>query len=367
MLLDKVIEKVIGLLVFWLYLTEAHAQINPDIVFPDDNVPSATQTNLTLVPSGHITAKVLVSHSCNANATTASGIFYLGCRDDRLYSVTSNGRVLWTHNTSRDIDSMAFIGVDGTIYHGSDNGSLYAFSSSGKMLWRRYLGGRVFTSPIQGPDGTIFVGSQSNLHALSRNGVVKWRMGIEGSASSSPSVASDGTVIIGSFSRYLYAITQEKKLKWKAKLDGIPIQTAVLVPEGDIYVATKHSLLKIRNGKVKWRLKLKGTMKDRPLFFANGYLMTWTSNENLVLISSNGVIFKTVDFGVKEEGYLVRLPSGRICIGIRNGLVLVVDSKGTPLWKLKLPWGVEARPAGLASEHLVLPTSRGIIWAAPPL
>lgn len=57
----------------------------------------------------------------------SNDICYVGCHDNKLYAINSDGTLRWTYTTGGNVDSgMAFSPSQDTVYFGSDDGYLYA-------------------------------------------------------------------------------------------------------------------------------------------------------------------------------------------------------------------------------------------------
>lgn len=366
---------VLTLVVFSLFVQRdppARAAGDPDVHFPEETAAarSSMKAKLDKAPVGDVAAKKVLHNSCNTDVAQApGGVFYLGCRDDRIYSVSATGGVAWVHRAWRDVDSSPTVAPDGTMYAGSDSGYLYALSPSGRLKWKRHLGSLIFSSPTVGPDGTVYAGSRDNhLYAIDPKGAVKWRLNLGHDVDSSPAVGPDGTIYVGADNRHFHAVTPKGRLKWKIALGGIAVKRPLLTPDGGIYVATPRQLTALdAKGRIRWQKKFKGTMADMPVLVPQGYLLLWTSKENLVVVTRKGQTVRSVRFGLNVTGYLKRLSGGQLCVAASNGLVVVMSAMGVPIWKVRVPFGIKGRPAGPISQRLVVPTSRGIVWVAPPI
>ena len=89
--------------------------------------------------------------------------------------------------------------------------------------------------------------------------------------------------------------------------------------------------------------------------------------ELVEFFTRKGQTVRSVRFGLNVTGYLKRLSGGQLCVAASNGLVVVMSAMGVPIWKVRVPFGIKGRPAGPISQRLVVPTSRGIVWVAPPI
>lgn len=101
------------------------------------------------------------------------------------------------------------------------------------------------------------------------DGTIKWKFEAGGGIEGSPSIGEDGTIYFGSHDGYLYAITEEGKLKWKTKI-GTPskvedydtikstISTPTISSDGVIYILSHDQHLYAINpdGTEKWKFPI---------------------------------------------------------------------------------------------------------------
>lgn len=92
------------------------------------------------------------------------GKVYIGSYDNRLYSFSSTGSLLWSYETGSFIESSPAVDSGGRVYVGSAWGDnrLYSINSDGSLLWSYETGSSIYSSPAIGGDGTIYFGSEDN-------------------------------------------------------------------------------------------------------------------------------------------------------------------------------------------------------------
>jgi len=170
-------------------------------------------------------------HDASAPLISKDGTIYIqGVHS--IYALNQDGTLKWEYKVS-DIPSPLNIGSDGTLYF-TNKGRLYALNSDGSLKWEtNKIDLDVSGSPTVGSDGTIYVFHQKldnlALYAFNPDGSVKWNTstGFMGETASPASIGPDGTIYFttdafggGSGGYYLFALTQDGKVKWHFTSDS---------------------------------------------------------------------------------------------------------------------------------------------------
>jgi outer membrane protein assembly factor BamB len=177
-------------------------------------------------------------HTRSSPALRADGTIFFGSRDDRLYALDGDGKLLWSYVTQGDVDGSPAIALDGTVYVGSDDGRLYALWPDGEMRWAVVTGGPVRSSPAVGPDGTVYFGSHDGkFYAVEpKTGKAKWIFRTGGRIQASPIIDKAGRIYVGSQDGRLYALDSTGKLMWSHRFNDDVDSPPAIGPHGRLYL-----------------------------------------------------------------------------------------------------------------------------------
>ena len=172
-------------------------------------------------------------------AMAPDGTIYFG--SDRLYSLMPNGTLSWTFSGSAEFYSSPLIGPDGTIYSACIDGKVYALHPNGTQIWSFGTGDAISSSPAMGADGTIYVGSRDGfLYAISPGGNMLWKAGTGGAIWwSSPALSSEGAIILGNYRGELMAWNESGTLLWRFSCSRAIWSSPVIAPDGAVYVGSE--------------------------------------------------------------------------------------------------------------------------------
>ncbi len=192
-------------------------------------------------------------------AVSSSGNIYCGTGENGttalLYSIDSNGHIMWSLQTKSPVSIPPAVYGNGTIYAITSGGEILAISQFGIELWSISTVHMEETSPVIGPDGTIYVAGsnvagQSVLVAISQAGTINWSEFCfkEGSSSlcipfgtvTSMAIDSTGTIYVGTNSSGLFSITSQGGLQWSYAFQGSEgsVSPQAIGANGTIFVGT---------------------------------------------------------------------------------------------------------------------------------
>ena len=98
-----------------------------------------------------------------------------GTQDGKLYLLTTNGTLLWSHIISGDIKEIALSANAGYIAVGSYSDCVYLFDRSGNLLWAYNTGNDVGTVAITSDGNEVFAGNwNGHVYKLNRSGKLLW-------------------------------------------------------------------------------------------------------------------------------------------------------------------------------------------------
>lgn len=277
-------------------------------------------------------------------AITRDGTICFGSADARVYALNSDGTKQWDFRTGGVILCSPTLGADGTIYIGSRDGYYYALEPDGRLKWR-FATGQYYTDmpAVIGPEGTILVSARGTIHALRHDGEQRWQKRLGSSMlgvamaidrgriyatvaedgpgrtllfaltfrgdivwqftcgqvtavanPSFPAIGPDGTIYLATPDNFLYAIGEDRSLKWK-----VPATRSQSAPslssDGKIYLNSSWDfrlLCYTLDGNLEWEQLLGGngasglmssfpTLKDNVLYVGSG-------NGNIYAIRASG-------------------------------------------------------------------------------
>lgn len=235
-------------------LSGADADTAPTLA-PDGSIRFAAGNTLYSIDSdGHLLWTFRANDKIFTSPTLDHhGNAYVGAQDEHVYAVDAAGKLLFRFRTGGDIDASPVIDRDGTIYVGSDDQHVYAITSSGTRRWATKLDGYVRGALALGAEGSLLAthwGQNSALVALDRaSGVIRFRFafaltdrpdtGVRGGAL----VDANGAIYVGSDDDYLYALTPDGKLRWAFAMGSDAEASTTLAADGTLYAASAKGVL----------------------------------------------------------------------------------------------------------------------------
>jgi len=184
----------------------------------------------------------------------SEGNIYVYDIQNTLYSLDSNGNLLWKKKVEEKITS----GVGkfrGKTFLGMEKGIFLALdAASGEEIWRFKAGGAIRTIPVFAGDEIIFGCDDHNLYFLSEKGTLTGQIKVEGKIQSTPLVEKN-SLYFGADDHYFYSFNLAKRnKKWRLKTGG-KISTPAVIQGKKIYFLSWNNVLYClnkRNGSILW-------------------------------------------------------------------------------------------------------------------
>lgn len=328
-----------------------------------------------------------------------ASVYYL-----RLFAIDNTGKTLWTFELKNESEqfypSDLVIGLDGTIYFTSETyneknhtiHTLYAVKQDGKLKWKyeddTYS---AETTPVIDSKGSIYVGGdywdnqnvcQGFVLKIDQKGKAVVFTKIRDAMIKSIVPGADGTIYImlNVWSNvtqrrnqgYLYAVGQDKKTKWKFKLDSYEefSSDTVIGADKTVYFTSnrkesgksKGNLRAVGpNGKKVWTYDIGDIVYTNPVIADNGNIVIASGHDTdgvyfswraklddknlgrLSAINKNGKVVWSKDL---KHGFAVTPiidSRGNIYIADISGKYMSFDTKGKLLWSQdsgeEISWG----------------------------
>jgi outer membrane protein assembly factor BamB len=207
------------------------------------------------------------------------GTILIGCSNDFIYALNSNGTVKWADSVGSQVWATGALGVDGTSYFQTADTTVIALRSDGTQRWTFFSGGGN-SAPVVGADGTVYAVSQDGtVYAIDpADGRQKWTSSVVGKPVTAPP-AIDPTRNV------LYVVDNETGLLQSLRLadgTGGSVQyTAggdasgpVIGTDGTVYIGGEGKLTAVSpDGDAKWVFtpSMAGVVST-PAITADGYL-----------------------------------------------------------------------------------------------
>jgi outer membrane protein assembly factor BamB len=159
--------------------------------------------------------EALIVSSC---MLSGSGELYVGCSNYFFYALdTIDGSMLWNFETSGEIDASPTMSIDGNILMSSRDGFVYSLNSEGGLVWKTDIGVNFYTSAVVDEVGRIYVSSYisetlSYLNLLSPDGVILQQVAFPDIIDSSVSLSPEGILYLGAYDGNLYAFKNGARL-----------------------------------------------------------------------------------------------------------------------------------------------------------
>jgi outer membrane protein assembly factor BamB len=208
------------------------------------------------------------------------GTIYIGCSNDSIYILNSNGTVRSRVYVGGLVNATGALGVDGTAYFQTEDSMVVAVRPDGSQLWATPFqsnGGN--SAPVIGLDGTVYVANQEgSVWALDPSqGTPKWGPYNLGSY---PIVAPPA---IDPSRNALYVVNDEGTLQlidltngsggWQVSV-GAEASAPIVGPDGSVYIGGGGKLSKFDpDGQMKWVFvpPMSGVVST-PAITVDGYL-----------------------------------------------------------------------------------------------
>jgi hypothetical protein len=243
--------------------------------------PNGTQKWLFNVPGGND------FHSSPA-INAAGDIIYIGCMNDTLYALSTDGSPIWTYGAINEISSSPAIANDGAIIFGDegDTGRVYILNTDGTERHVFLADGPIYSSPAISGSTIYFAASDTLFYAIDTNGTQlnTYLPEVRVEVLSSPSIGLNGIIYYSDTDGRLYALNSNLTPvggNWPyLATSGISSSVAVDA-DGLVYFIDEDDYLYAVNSNATdvWKVKLSATksgkqepLKPSPVIGPNGWI-----------------------------------------------------------------------------------------------
>jgi outer membrane protein assembly factor BamB len=234
-------------------------------------------------PSGSTAWTFILPDSSFAQITSApvvadDGTILIGCSNDFVYALNSNGTLKWADSVGSQIWATGALGADGTSYFQTADSSVIALRPDGSVRWTfDSIGGN--SSPVIGVDSTVyFVNQEGVVHSVDpSNGSPKWTYYLTNAGSTQPPAIdpSRNVLYVVTDAGLLQAIDLTNGTGGSVQYNaGTDASGPVVGADGTIYVCGDGKLTAVNpDGTAKWVFTPAMTgVVSTPAITVDGYL-----------------------------------------------------------------------------------------------
>jgi hypothetical protein len=239
----------------------------PDCVYElqrirDCGDSAVTEWSLPLGDWGPIDIGVVVGR----NGTVYANGFDFEANCSFLVAAAPNGTVLWKDSARIEMSGVPVIDSRDRILVADQSGCLYCFNPDGTLAWSTTTNELSVNSIAVGNDDEIIVTYGCGwLGTYDSSGRQGWTSPINLPGGNTPCVAQDSTVFAFDPEGYVYCIGSSGQTLWEfsvwdslgvgnrrpKRLEGQGCTSAVIGPNGDLYLATYYGLVCVSHGGLK--------------------------------------------------------------------------------------------------------------------
>jgi outer membrane protein assembly factor BamB len=230
-------------------------------------------------PSGSIAWKFVLpdfDQFTAAPIVADDGTILIGCSNDFIYALNSNGTVKWADSVGSQVWATGALGADGTSYFQTADTTVIALRSDGTQLWT-FLSGGGNSAPVVGADGTVYaVNQDGTIYAINpADGSQLWTYNLNVPSVQAPAIDPTRNI--------LYVVTDAGLLQpidlishtgTQSYSVGADASGPVIGADGTVYIGGEGKLTAVSpDGEAKWVFTPSMTgVVSTPAITADGYL-----------------------------------------------------------------------------------------------
>ncbi|MGI6295665.1 MAG: PQQ-binding-like beta-propeller repeat protein [Armatimonadota bacterium] len=247
-----------------------------------------------------------------------------------------------------------------------NTGQSSASGPAGSALGWSYLAeGAVTGDPVTDSSGNIyFVCQDTYIYSLTKEGELRWRAPLQSAGRGAPAISNDGTIYVGSDLTYLYAYSIAGTLKWRKLLGGKLGASPAIGPDKTIYTPCLDKNLYALNsqGTQKWAYSTGGALRSCPAV-SDGVIYVGSDDTYLYAIYSNGTLKWRYKFPSAVSNSAAVGSDGVIYAVSSNGKLVALNPSGTLKWQYTISSQVDSSPAIGPSGTIYVGAEDGKLYA----
>lgn len=277
------------------------------------------------------------------------GTIYIGCDDNFIYAINSNGTLKWKVRTGYHVISSPAIDDQGNICVGSEDSNLYVISPDGKVLRKIKTGGFVNSSPLVYGNRVYFCSEDGSLYFIDKREQTI-REGFSGSPNYSSPLADDvGSIYFCGRRGTINKIENGARVNWSLRTQIY--STPASIGKRSLVIGCDDGLFfslsfKYMEKKKNWQYKTKGKIRASPAVSPiNKNIYIGSFDKNFYCLDQNGKLKWKFKTGGEIESSAALTGDGKSIFGSNDGKIYCLDSKGKSVWSFKTGGDVASSPA----------------------
>ena len=283
------------------------------------------------------------THQAKAPVSTPvvgpDGTVYVGSWDCRVYAFAPDGTLKWSYATGRPVRSAGCVGPSGSLYIPSEDYFLYAFSPDGSLRWRYKTGWSSQRPPGIDRDETLYLGARDGiLYAINPDGTTRWTFDtgdrLKHQITCTPAIGDDGVVYFGCPDHYVYALEPDGGLRWRYKTDASIFASPTLRPDGRLYIGSIDGCLHALDpdGRLIWRYRTGGEIHSTPVVGADGTIYVGCLDQFLYALDADGRLQWRFSVGGKVYAAPTPGPDGTLYVASLSGQLYAI--RAVLVWEM---------------------------------
>jgi len=239
----------------WSLATDGDADTSPTLTPNNTIVFAAHKTLYSLRTDGTVLWRVRANRKMYSSpAVDSDGTVFIGAQDHRIYAVEHSGAIRFAVNVDADIDCAPSIGERGYVYVGVDGGSVVALDKmSGALIWKTAVNGHVRNGLTVTRSQDVVAGTYGPSPQVvclnGETGEQLWSFRVPGTGAlehgvhGSPVEDIDANLYFGGQDNAIYSLTPGGELRWKIGTGGDMDAPIVLISDGTLLAASDDGKL----------------------------------------------------------------------------------------------------------------------------
>jgi outer membrane protein assembly factor BamB len=253
---------------------------------------------------------------------------------NRLYALSSSGKLLWTLTGTSQLLTPVLDSATGLLVLADLSGHIsgYRLNSPTQRpakLWAHRLTHTSFGNPVIAADGTIYQTSGNCLFALSPAGRVRWSVTTPSAVEVSAAIATNGIVVFGSNNRKEYGVDPDGHVRWTEPIGNYTYSSPLALP-GRRVIFGNHSgqmtILDSDTGQVIRRDTGTGQIWTSAAVDAGGDVYFATRMGHIYGFGPSGRRLFDLSTGGKYDSYPALATDGTLLVGGDNGTLYALHS-----------------------------------------